>query len=75
MTATASPAYLGNPARVDPEEAFVASLSSCHMLTFLAIRVNRNSCSIRTRTRRLAIWRRIPTVKPAYHPGRTASED
>src|SRR6201987_3468367 len=35
MTATASPAYLGNPANVDPEEAFVASLSSCHMLTFL----------------------------------------
>ena len=27
----------GNPAHVDPEEAFVASLSSCHMLTFLAI--------------------------------------
>jgi organic hydroperoxide reductase OsmC/OhrA len=37
MTATAAPAYLGNPAHVDPEEAFVASLSSCHMLTFLAI--------------------------------------
>ena len=37
MTATAAPAYLGNPAYVDPEEAFVASLSSCHMLTFLAI--------------------------------------
>jgi organic hydroperoxide reductase OsmC/OhrA len=37
MTATANPAYLGNPAHVDPEEAFVASLSSCHMLTFLAI--------------------------------------
>jgi organic hydroperoxide reductase OsmC/OhrA len=34
MTATAAPAYLGNPAHVDPEEAFVASLSSCHMLTF-----------------------------------------
>ena len=29
MTATAAPAYLGNPAHVDPEEAFVASLSSC----------------------------------------------
>jgi organic hydroperoxide reductase OsmC/OhrA len=26
-----------NPANVDPEEAFVASLSSCHMLTFLYI--------------------------------------
>ena len=37
MTATAAPAYLGNPANVDPEEAFVASLASCHMLTFLAI--------------------------------------
>ena len=37
MTATAAPAYLGNPANTDPEEAFVASLSSCHMLTFLAI--------------------------------------
>lgn len=24
-----------NPASVDPEEAFVASISSCHMLTFL----------------------------------------
>ena len=37
MTATANPAYLGNPAHVDPEEAFVASLSSCHMLTFLYV--------------------------------------
>src|SRR5215813_15653475 len=36
MQATAAPAYLGNPNLVDPEEAFVAALSSCHMLTFLA---------------------------------------
>lgn len=28
------PAPLSNPANVDPEEAFVASISSCHMLTF-----------------------------------------
>ena len=34
---SAAPAFLGNPARVDPEAAFVAALSSCHMLTFLAI--------------------------------------
>ena len=34
---SANPKYLGNPGPVDPEEAFVASLSSCHMLTFLAI--------------------------------------
>ena len=37
MQATAAPAYLGNPNLVDPEEAFVASLSGCQMLTFLAI--------------------------------------
>src|SRR5216684_4925891 len=29
------PAPYSNPAHVDPEEAFVASISSCHMLTFL----------------------------------------
>jgi organic hydroperoxide reductase OsmC/OhrA len=37
VRASAAPAYLGNAMCVDPEEAFVASLSSCHMLTFLAI--------------------------------------
>jgi len=31
------PAPYSNPAYVDPEEAFVASLSSCHMLWFLSI--------------------------------------
>jgi organic hydroperoxide reductase OsmC/OhrA len=37
VRASAAPNYLGNPALVDPEEAFVAALSSCHMLTFLAL--------------------------------------
>jgi organic hydroperoxide reductase OsmC/OhrA len=32
---SAVPAPYSNPAHVDPEEAFVASVSSCHMLTFL----------------------------------------
>ena len=36
VRASAAPQYLGNDALVDPEQAFVASLSSCHMLTFLA---------------------------------------
>ncbi|HEY9509668.1 MAG TPA: OsmC family protein [Verrucomicrobiae bacterium] len=31
------PAPWSNPVCVDPEEAFVAALSSCHMLTFLFI--------------------------------------
>lgn len=33
---TAAAEYLGNPDLPDPEQAFVGSLSSCHMLTFLA---------------------------------------
>jgi organic hydroperoxide reductase OsmC/OhrA len=37
VRASAAPAYMGNEKCVDPEEAFVASLSGCHMLTFLAI--------------------------------------
>jgi organic hydroperoxide reductase OsmC/OhrA len=37
VRASATPAYQGNESCVDPEEAFVASLASCHTLTFLAI--------------------------------------
>lgn len=37
VPASAAPGYAGDPDRVDPEEAFVAALSSCHMLTFLAL--------------------------------------
>ena len=37
LRASAAPKYLGNEDCVDPEEAYVASLSSCHMLTFLAV--------------------------------------
>ncbi len=37
ITASAAPAFLGDKTHVDPEEALVASLSSCHMLTFLAV--------------------------------------
>ncbi len=33
-----------DPQAVDPEEAFVASLSSCHMLWFLAIAARRRFC-------------------------------
>jgi organic hydroperoxide reductase OsmC/OhrA len=37
VPASAAPEYLGTMDRVDPERALVASLSACHMLTFLAI--------------------------------------
>jgi organic hydroperoxide reductase OsmC/OhrA len=39
VPASSSPSVVppphSNPSHIDPEEAFVASLSSCHMLTFL----------------------------------------
>ena len=33
-----------DPAAVDPEEAFVASIASCHMLWFLSIAAKRKYC-------------------------------
>lgn len=45
LLGSSSPAVVpppaSDPAGVDPEEAFVASLSSCHMLWFLAIAAKR----------------------------------
>ena len=35
------PLPLSNESNLDPEEAFVAALSSCHMLTFLSIAAKR----------------------------------
>jgi len=37
IQASAAPEFRGSSENIDPEEAFVAALSSCHMLTFLAI--------------------------------------
>lgn len=37
VKASAAPDFLGDPLLVDPEQALVASLSSCHALTFLAL--------------------------------------
>jgi len=34
---SASPHYRGDPSKGDPEDMLVAALSSCHMLSFLAI--------------------------------------
>ena len=41
VPASATKEYRGDESRVNPEEAFVAALSSCHMLTFLAVAAKR----------------------------------
>ena len=37
LTASGAPAYHGDAAKADPEDLYVAAISSCHMLSFLAI--------------------------------------
>lgn len=37
VAASAASEFKGDPTRMNPEEALVAALSGCHMLTFLAI--------------------------------------
>jgi organic hydroperoxide reductase OsmC/OhrA len=37
LPASAAPDFKGDARKLNPEEAFVGALSSCHMLTFLAI--------------------------------------
>ena len=37
VNASSAPEYKGNEMFVNPEESLLAALSSCHMLTFLAI--------------------------------------
>jgi organic hydroperoxide reductase OsmC/OhrA len=37
LVASASPVYKGDAGKADPEDLLVAALSSCHMLSFLAI--------------------------------------
>ncbi|MBE2260662.1 MAG: OsmC family protein [Rhodobacteraceae bacterium] len=48
ITASSSPHVvplpMSDPAAVDPEEAFVASLASCHLLWFLSIAAGRSFC-------------------------------
>jgi organic hydroperoxide reductase OsmC/OhrA len=44
LETSAAVSYLGDANCVDPEEAFVASLSSCHMLTFLAFSALQGFC-------------------------------
>ena len=67
MQASAAPAYLGNPNLVDPEEAFVASLSSCHMLTFLAIACKKKFVLDEYVTMPSALWRKMPKEDSPSH--------
>lgn len=64
---------LSDPAAVDPEEAFVASLSSCHMLWFLSLAAARGfvvdsyedqAIGVMTKNERKVSWVSKVTLNP-----------
>ena len=59
------PVPLSDPAGVDPEEAFVASLSSCHMLWFLSLAAKRGLVVDRYLDRAVGVMGRGPDGKLA----------
>jgi organic hydroperoxide reductase OsmC/OhrA len=78
--AAAAPKFLGSPECVDPEEALVAALSSCHMLTFLAVCARKGIVVERyddgavgflepNENKKLAITRTILRPRIAFAPG------
>ncbi|WP_414663737.1 OsmC family protein [Horticoccus sp. 23ND18S-11] len=84
MPASASPAIvpppLANPRVVDPEEAFVASLSSCHMLTWLffaarkgldVIAYHDEAVGTVSKNEKGAMWVSCVTLNPKVTYGRT----
>jgi organic hydroperoxide reductase OsmC/OhrA len=67
------PAPWSNAAHVDPEEAFVASISSCHMLTFvwlasregfLADSYEDEAVGVMAKNERGAMWINAVTLRP-----------
>ncbi|HEX5528568.1 MAG TPA: OsmC family protein [Methylomirabilota bacterium] len=67
------PVPYSNPAAVDPEEAYVASIASCHMLTFLYVamregfvveRYEDDAVGVMRKNERGAIWVASVTLHP-----------
>lgn len=82
------PAPYSNPSHVDPEEAFVAAISSCHLLTFLYLASQRGllvesyddeAIGVMTKNERGVPWVSAVTLHPkiAYGGARrpTAAEE
>jgi organic hydroperoxide reductase OsmC/OhrA len=75
-----------NPAHVDPEEAFVASISSCHMLTYLYVAARKGfelesyedeAVGLMTKNERGIPWVSSVVLRPriVYRGGKTPTPD
>jgi organic hydroperoxide reductase OsmC/OhrA len=80
------PAPYANPACVDPEEAFVAALSSCHMLTYVFLAGRQGfqvesyedeAVGVMTKNERGVLWISAVTLTPkiAYGGDKTPSPE
>jgi organic hydroperoxide reductase OsmC/OhrA len=78
VAASASPLFRGDADRVDPEEALVAALSSCHMLTFLFDAAQKNlvvdsyedtAVGVMTKNERGTLWVSRVTLRPKIRFG------
>ena len=85
VPASAAPNYRGEAERVNPEEAFVAALSSCHMLTFLALATKKRfsldsyedeavGYMEKNEAGRLAVTRVVLRPRIVWSPGVTPSQ-
>ena len=70
---SAVPVPYSNPANVDPEEAFVAAVSSCHMLAYLYLAYKEgfqvdsyddNAVGVMTKNERGVLWVSAVTLHP-----------
>ena len=70
---SSAPEFKGEADRVNPEEAYVASLSTCHMLTFLAIATRKRfvvdsytdeASGVMERTEGGKFWVSVVTLRP-----------
>src|SRR5215831_4590888 len=90
VQASSSPAAVrvpfSNPANVDPEEAFVASLSSCHMLTYLYVASRKGfevssyedeAVGVMTKNERGVLWVSSVVLHPriVYSGGKSPSHE
>ncbi|MBA3564107.1 MAG: OsmC family protein [Gammaproteobacteria bacterium] len=90
VPASASPSVvplpMSNPANVDPEEAFVAAIASCHMLSFLYV-ASRKGFAVRSyedaavgtmsKNERGVLWISNVVLNPRieYHGGRAPTRE
>jgi organic hydroperoxide reductase OsmC/OhrA len=84
IPASASPDYRGSPSLPNPEDALIAALSSCHMLSFLALATKKRfsldsyddeavGYLEKNAAGKLAITRVILRPKIVWTPGSTVS--